>query len=209
MNTEKGYLLVAEDNPDILNLLDTTLKFGGHRVVTACNGQEALEAIARELPALVITDVLMPKLDGFGLVHRLRINPETREIPVVFVTATYVMPEDREFALSIGVTRFIEKPVDIEKFLSVISELLVKGTPAKLELLDEFSFYNGYRKRLEVKLTQKNAQITRTEHLLETSSEEEKLPLKVSLQLAIREREEIHLLLAQVREHFDKNIKPE
>jgi len=209
MNTQQGYLLVAEDNPDILNLLDTTLKFGGHRVVTVCNGQEALEAIARERPALVITDVLMPKLDGFGLVHRLRINPETREIPVVFVTATYVMPEDREFALSIGVTRFIEKPVDIEKFLSVVAELLVNGTPARLELLDEIGFYTGYRKRLEAKLTQKNAQITRTEHLLETSSEEEKLSLKASLQLAIGEREEIHLLLAQVREHFDKNIKPE
>lgn len=209
MNTQQGYLLVAEDNPDILSLLDTTLKFGGHRVVTACNGQEALEAIARERPALVITDVLMPKLDGFGLVHRLRINPETREIPVVFVTATYVAPEDREFALSIGVTRFIEKPVDIEKFLSVVAELLVKGTLAKLELLDEISFYNGYRKRLEAKLTQKNAQITRTEHLLETTSEEQKLSLKASLQLAIGEREEIQLLLAQVREHFEKNIKPE
>lgn len=209
MNTQKGYLLVAEDNPDILRLLDTTLKFGGYRVVTAYNGQEALEAIARERPALVITDVLMPKLDGFGLVHRLRINPETREIPVIFVTATYVMPEDREFALSIGVTRFIEKPVDIEKFLSIVAELLEKGTPAKLELLDEFSFYNGYRKRLEVKLNQKNAQITRTEHLLETSSEEEKLSLKASLQQAIGEREEIQLLLAQVREHIDRNIKPE
>jgi len=208
MDTQQGYLLVVEDIPDILSLFDTTLKFGGYRVVTARNGQEALEAIARELPALVITDVLMPRLDGFGLVHRIRINPETREIPVIVITATYVAPEDREFALSIGVTRFIEKPVDLEQFLSVVADLL-KGKPAKLEPLDEINFYNGYRKRLEAKLTQKIAQIARTEQMLETSSEEDELSLRASLRLAIGEREEIQLLLAQVREHIEKNIKPE
>jgi CheY-like chemotaxis protein len=209
MNTQQGYLLVVEDIPDILSLLDTTLKFGGYRVVTARNGLEALEAIARELPVLVITDVLMPRLDGFGLVHRLRINSGTREIPVIVITATYVAPEDREFALSIGVTRFIEKPVDLEQFLSIVAELLVKGTPAKLESLDEIKFYNGYRKRLEVKLAQKIAQIARTEQMLETPSEEDELSLRASLRLAIGEREEILLLLAQVREHIEKNIKPE
>jgi CheY-like chemotaxis protein len=208
MDTQQGYLLVVEDIPDILSLFDTTLKFGGYRVVTACNGQEALEAIARERPALVITDVLMPRLDGFGLVHRLRINPETREIPVIVITATYVAPEDREFALSIGVTRFIEKPVDLDQFLSVVADLL-KSTPAKLEPLDEFNFYNGYRKRLEAKLAQKTAQIARTEQMLETPSEEDELSLRASLRLAIGEREEIQLLLAQVREHIEKNIKPE
>jgi CheY-like chemotaxis protein len=209
MNTQPGYLLVVEDIPDILRLLDTTLKFGGYRVSTARNGQEALETIARERPALVITDVLMPRLDGFGLVHRLRINPETREIPVVVITATYVAPEDREFALSIGVTRFIEKPVDLEQFLSVVAELLVKSPPAKLEPLDESNFYDGYQKRLEAKLAQKIAQIARTEHLLESPSEEEELSLRASLRLAIGEREEIQLLLVQVREHIEKNIKPE
>jgi CheY-like chemotaxis protein len=117
MNTKDGYLLIAEDDPDILRLLDTTLKFKGHRVVTARNGKEGLEAIQRELPAIIITDIMMPKLDGFGLVHRLRIDPKTRDIPVVFITATYVMPEDREFALNIGVTRFVQKPIDFERFL--------------------------------------------------------------------------------------------
>ena len=92
MNTGQGYLLVVEDIPDILKLLDATLKFKGYRVVTAQNGQEALDAIQRERPAMIITDILMPKMDGFSLVHRLRINPETRDIPVIFLTATYVAP---------------------------------------------------------------------------------------------------------------------
>src|SRR5512134_1312431 len=117
MNTEQGYLLIVEDDPDIRKLLDTTLTFRGYRVIATQNGREALEVVQRERPLIVIADIMMPQLDGFGLVHRLRINPETRNIPVVFITATYVAPEDRDFALKIGATRFIQKPVDLERFL--------------------------------------------------------------------------------------------
>ncbi|HET9907322.1 MAG TPA: response regulator, partial [Anaerolineales bacterium] len=88
MEAPKGYLLVVEDIPDILKLLEATLTFKGYRVVTAKNGEEALAAIERERPLLVVTDILMPKMDGFSLVHRLRINPDTRNIPVVFLSAT-------------------------------------------------------------------------------------------------------------------------
>jgi len=75
MNTEKGYLLIVEDDPDILKLLDTTLTFRGYRVIKAQNGKDGLEIVQKERPALIITDIMMPKLDGFGLVHRLRLNP--------------------------------------------------------------------------------------------------------------------------------------
>ena len=209
MNTQAGYLLVVEDIPDILKLLEATLRFRGYRVITARNGDEALEAIQQERPAMVITDILMPRLDGFSLVHRLRINPETRDIPVVFITATYVAPEDREFALNIGVTRFIEKPVDLEKFLSMVAELLAQPTPPGREPLDEFNFYEGYRKRLEAKLEQKIAKIARTEHLLETSPEDEKPSHRASLRQTISEQEEIQRLLAQVHEQLEKINKPE
>lgn len=209
MDTEQGYLLVVEDIPDILRLLDATLKFKGYRVVTAENGQEAMEAIQRERPALIITDILMPKMDGFSLVHRLRINPETRDIPVVFLTATYVAPEDKAFALTIGVSRFIEKPVDFEKFLPTIAEILAKGASGPLEPLDEAEFYEGYRKRLEKKLNQKLTQIARAEHLMGTLTEEEKPNFKGSLQQAITERDEIQHLLDQIDEYLEKAAKRE
>ena len=118
MNTDTGYLLIVEDDPDILKLLQTTLKFRGYRVISARNGKEGLESVKKARPAIVIADIMMPKLDGFGLVHRLRLNPETRDIPVIFITATYVTPEDKDFALSIGATRFLQKPVDLEEFLN-------------------------------------------------------------------------------------------
>jgi CheY-like chemotaxis protein len=209
MSMRSGYLLIVEDEPDIRKLLDTTLTFKGYRVITANNGKEALEVVQKEHPTIVIADIMMPELDGFGLVHRLRINPETREVPVVFITATYVAPEDREFALNIGATRFIQKPVDLEMFLKTIAELLDLGPHPGIEPLDEFRFYDGYRQRLEAKLDQKIKQITREEHLLGSHSDAEDQDIHVSLRHAIRERDELKLLLEQIRKQLEKIDKPE
>jgi len=200
MNTQQGYLLVVEDVFDILTLLHATLKFKGYRVVTARNGIEALEAIEKERPALIITDILMPKMDGFSLVHRLRLDPQTRSIPVIFLSATYVAPEDKSFALTIGVTRFIEKPVNLEAFFPVIDELLEQKNADFQNLLDEEGFYEGYRKRLEAKLKQKVTQIARNESMLNTLSEEEKPSIRASIQSMIEERDEIQLLLTHLRD---------
>lgn len=209
MDTPKGYLLVVEDIADILKLLEATLTFKGHRVVTARNGEEALEAIERERPALIITDILMPKMDGFSLVHRLRINPDTRDIPVVFLSATYVAPEDKAFALTIGVTRFIEKPVAMDKFVPIIEKILKQGKYIPAEPINEFDFYDGYRKRLEIKLNQKNIQIARDERLLESLSDEEKPSFQASLNQALNGREEIKHLLSEIREQLEKYSKTE
>ncbi|NWG34705.1 MAG: response regulator [Chloroflexi bacterium] len=202
MNTHKGRLLIVEDVQDILILLTETLRFKGYEVITATNGEEALAMIARERPALIITDILMPKMDGFSLVHRLRLNPATRDIPVVFLSATYIAPEDKEFALTIGVTRFLEKPVDWDEFFPLIDEL-VEGKAPSAQPLNELDFYEGYKKRLEIKLKHKNTQITRDQHLLETLQDPQKQAFKTSMQVAIREREEIQNLLDEIREKIE------
>lgn len=209
MNAGPGYLLIVEDDPDILKLLDATLTFRGYRVVKTQNGREGLDAVLKERPAIVIADIMMPKLDGFGLVHRIRINPETRDIPVVFITATYVTHEDREFALKIGATRFIQKPVDLEKFLATVAELLEQGMHIVIKPLKELDFYAEYRRRLEAKLEEKNKQIAREEHLLATDADKEDQSLQVSLRHAISEREELKLLLDQIHEQLEKNAKSE
>ncbi len=209
MSASSRYLLLVEDDPDILKLLNTTLTFSGYRVVTAQNGREGLEAVGRERPALVIADIMMPQLDGFGLVHRLRINPATRAIPVIFITATYLTPEDKEFAMNIGVTRFLQKPLDMEIFLETLAELLDQSETATLEPLKEFSFYEGYRIRLETKLAQKNKQIAREEGLLRAHPEEQNQSLQTSLRHALRERDELKLLLDQVRGYLAKFAKSE
>lgn len=174
MNVPIGPLLVVEDIPNVLELLEVTLRFKGYPVVSARNGAEALDLIAKERPALVITDILMPKLDGYALVQKLRTNPLTRGIPVIFLSATYITPEDKTFALSLGAVRFLEKPVDTEEFLLTIAEVLTAGPMTVPEPLSEREFYQGYRERLEAKLRHKNAQIARTERLLETLPAEQK-----------------------------------
>lgn len=209
MNSQSGYILVVDDIPDILKLLDATLQFKGYRVVTARDGQEALDAIDQEHPALVIADILMPKMDGFSLLHRIRINPETREIPVVFLSATYVAQEDKELARAIGVTSFIEKPVDLEKFFPIISDILTRDEPTTPISINEFEFYDRYRKRLEAKLSQKVTQIARDEHILQSLSEGEKQTFESSLRQAIEERDEIQQLLLKVRERIDSSSKSE
>ena len=208
MKTEPGYLLIVEDDLDILKLLAATLTFRGYRVITARNGREGLDVIRQEHPAIVIADIMMPKLDGFGLVHRLRIDPKTREIPVVFITATYVAAEDREFAMNIGATRFIQKPVDLDRFLTTIEELLKQGKHPAIEPLNESRFYEEYRRRLEAKLAQKNKQIARDEHLLGTHSAVEDQLLQASLRHAIAEQQEIKLLLEQVQQQLQKKSNP-
>lgn len=206
---KQGYLLIVEDVPDILRLLEETLKFKGYNAVTARNGQEALELIKRERPAMVITDIMMPKLDGFGLVHRLRLNPETRDVPVIFLTATYVALEDKAFAINIGVTRFIEKPVNFEKFLETIDQLLTQGAPPTPMPMSEADFYDGYRQRLQEKLNQKNTQIARDERLLATIAEEEKPSFRVSLQMTMNERDELQRLLDEIQIRLSNIAKSE
>ncbi len=209
MNTGSDYLLIVEDDPDILKLLETTLTFRGYRVITARNGQEGLEVVQNKHPAIVITDIMMPKLDGFGLVHRLRLNPETRAIPVVFITATYVTPEDRDFAYDIGATRFIQKPVNLEEFLKTVAELKEQGAPVVIEPLDEFNFYDGYRSRLEIKLAELEKRISRDEFLLGAQPGEGDQSLRISLHRANSEREELKLLLDEVHEQLKNYTKPE
>lgn len=191
MNVPSGPILVVEDIPNVLELLEVTLRFKGYPVMTAHNGQEALETIAKSRPAIVITDILMPKLDGYALAQKLRIDQQTRNIPIVFLSATYVTPEDRAFALSLGAVRFLEKPVDTEEFLLTIAEVLTQGPPTTPEPLSETDFYKGYRERLENKLRHKNTQITRAERLLTTLPAEQKPAFEALLTEARRHRDEI------------------
>ena len=198
MNIPYGPILVVEDVPNVLELLEVTLRFKGYPVITACNGQEALDRVSKEHPALIITDILMPKMDGFALAHTLRKDPLTRQIPVIFLSATYVTPEDKKFALSLGAVRFLEKPIDTEDFLLTIAEILTQGSPTAPMPMSEADFYQGYRERLEQKLGHKNTQIMRTERLLQTLPEEQKGAFETLLKQAESDRDEIKKELDQL-----------
>lgn len=199
MNIPYGPILVVEDVPNVLELLEVTLRFKGYPVVTARNGQEALDCITRERPAIIITDILMPKMDGYALAHAVRKDPRTRQIPIIFLSATYVTPEDKKFALNLGAVRFLEKPVDTEDFLLTIAEVLTTGGGSAIPApMSETDFFAGYRDRLEQKLRHKNTQIARTERLLQTLPDEQKPAFESLLNQAISDRDEIQAELDQL-----------
>jgi CheY-like chemotaxis protein len=204
MTIPSGPLLVVEDIPNVLELLEVTLRFKGYPVITARNGAEAMEVLQHERPALVITDILMPKMDGYALVQKIRTDPKLRHIPVVFLSATYITPEDKAFALSLGAVRFLEKPVDTEEFLLTIAEILTGSPSAQSEPLNEQDFYQGYRERLEAKLHHKVTQITRTERLLQTLTPEQKPAFEALLSEARTHRDEIQHELDELYKILDQ-----
>jgi CheY-like chemotaxis protein len=204
MTNPQGHILVVEDIPNILELLEVTLRFKGYRVVTARNGQEALERIKQERPAMIITDILMPKMDGYAFVYELRGNPLNRDIPVLFLSATYVTPEDKAFAMSLGATQFIEKPIDTEEFLLTIAELLMQKQPTLPNPLDNETFYSGYRARLENKLRHKNNQAARAQRILKTLPENQVSAYESLLQQTLQDRAEIEKELQEVYRVIDE-----
>ncbi len=207
MTIPYGPILVVEDVPNVLELLEVTLRFKGYPVITAQNGQEALDKVTTEHPALVITDILMPKMDGYALAHRLRSNPETCRTPLIFLSATYVTPEDKKFAISLGAVRFIEKPIDTEEFLLTVAELLTQGPEPVPEPMGEREFYTGYRERLEHKLRHKNTQIARTENLLASLPAAQRPAFETLLQQTIKDREDIQTELNEIYKILDESKK--
>jgi CheY-like chemotaxis protein len=205
MNIPYGPLLIVEDVPNILELLSVTLKFKGYPVITATNGEEALKLIEQEHPALIVSDILMPKMDGFQLIQRLRTHPKTSQIPIIILSATYVTPEDRDFAMKLGAARFLEKPVDTEEFLLTIAEVLTQGVATLPPPMDEQEFYLGYRERLESKLHYKSSQIARTERLLESLPQAQKTAFQALLDDARKQLHDIELELDQLYLILDQN----
>lgn len=197
-----GPILVVEDVPNIRDLLEATLSFKGYPVITAANGQLAMERMSEERPALIISDVLMPVMDGFSLAQNIRSHPSFRDIPLILISATYVAHEDREFALRLGAVRFLEKPVDTDEFLLIVAELLTEGAPSLPEPLSNLDFFNGYRERLSNKLTEKNHQIKRTRNLLRKLAPEQKPAFEKILQDEIQHRDTIQRELESVQDRL-------
>lgn len=117
-------ILIVDDNMQNQYLLESILKGYRFSVVTANNGAEAWEAAKNHSPDLIITDILMPVMDGFELCRKWRADEQLSQIPFIFYTATYTDPRDEKFAMSLGADRFIVKPQKPEVLIQVVQEVL-------------------------------------------------------------------------------------
>ena len=117
-------ILIVDDVTANREVLVTLLRYHGHRLLEAADGREALTVVQAEHPDLVISDVLMPVIDGYEFVKQLRLDPATRGIRVVFYTAHYVEPDARSLALSSGVSFILTKPAETPEVLKIVERAL-------------------------------------------------------------------------------------
>ena len=127
-------ILIVDDSQPDLYMLETLLKGNGYEVTTASNGVEALEKARHDPPALIISDILMPEMDGFTLCRLWKHDAALNRIPFVFYTATYTDSRDEELALSLGAEKFIVKPADPEEFTDIIRQFHRPKMPATFYL---------------------------------------------------------------------------
>src|SRR5690242_20022890 len=120
----KANILVVDDSPDKLSLLEAALCLAGYSVTTATDGDEALAAIESYQPDLVITDVMMPRINGYELAQRIRANPLTKFIPVIMQTAAGRRAEDLRRASEVGALGYITDPTDLDLLLARTRTLL-------------------------------------------------------------------------------------
>ena len=126
-------ILIVDSNPADRRSYITLLGNFGHRLLEADDGVQALELALAELPDLIITDVLMPNMDGFTLARRLRAEPLLMGIPVIFQTASYDVSEIHRLARASGIQHILRKPAEPQEILRAVNESLKQPTqPARL-----------------------------------------------------------------------------
>lgn len=119
----KKHILLAEDNPPTIEVMETELELLGYQVTVARDGVEAVERAASDSPDLIIMDILLPKIDGLKAVAEIRANPNTRNIPILAATAK-AMAQDREKCLAAGCDDYIAKPFTHIELGAKIEQLL-------------------------------------------------------------------------------------
>jgi signal transduction histidine kinase len=157
-------LLIVDDKEENVYYLRALLAGHGYEVETARHGAEALVRARQRPPALVVSDLLMPVMDGYTLLRHWKADPRLRQAPFIVYTATYTEPEDERLALNLGADAFILKPTEPEDFLARIRGILTgaaKLTPARPKAAggDEKMVLAAYSETLIRKLEEKSLQL--------------------------------------------------
>jgi PAS domain S-box-containing protein/putative nucleotidyltransferase with HDIG domain len=130
-------ILIVEDDIDSRILLERALPRQGYSIESAANGVQALQKAVLSPPDLIISDIMMPEMDGFELCRRIKADERLRTIPFVFYTSTYIDQKDERLAMALGASRFLIKPMKMEEFFDIISEVIEKNRAEHLPVLDQ------------------------------------------------------------------------
>ena len=126
----KGKILVVDDEIYIVHILDFSLGMEGYEVVTALDGEQALEKLKSERPDLIVLDIMMPKLDGYEVCKSVKANPDTAHIPVILLSAKG-RNVDQKMGFDVGADDYITKPFSPRKLVERINQLLGQAVSEK------------------------------------------------------------------------------
>ncbi len=119
----KFLILIVDDSADSVSMMSLFLQQMNYRVVTASNGEDAVKVATQTLPNLILMDIGMPTLDGFGATRRIRENAALSEIPIIAVTAFSTEGFQRA-AYDVGISGYLTKPIDLDRMHQLIARLL-------------------------------------------------------------------------------------
>jgi PAS domain S-box-containing protein len=169
------HVLIVEDHEENRDLVKLLLEVNGYRVTAAGNGLEALAAARRDAPDVIVSDALMPKMDGFALCRAWMQDAQLRVIPFIFYSATYVHPDDEQFALALGAVRYLIKPLEAAVFLrelrAVLQQWSGQAAPEPEAPLDDATAHALHESALARKLDDKIAQLEEANQKLRESEE--------------------------------------
>ena len=153
-------LLIADDIAINRKLLRVMLEAEGHTALEASDGLEALQILSHEKVDAVISDILMPHMDGYRLCHEIRTHEHLRALPIVIYTSTYNDASDEKLAFNLGADKYLKKPLPVGTILTALHEAIaMQHTAPQSELLREVDVLKEYSDRLVAKLEERNIEL--------------------------------------------------
>jgi len=163
-------LLIVDDMPTNLKLLRAQLEAEGHAVFEAQDGVEALELLRRQPVDGIVSDILMPRMDGYRLCHEVRNSLQFRDLPFIFHTNTYLSPGDEKLALDLGADQYLRKPAGTESILKALQDAAAGPVRRPGPQLVEADVLREYSERLVKKLGEKNVELEQAKDELQKNN---------------------------------------
>jgi PAS domain S-box-containing protein len=164
-------ILLAEDDENSRLMLSAALEARGHAVRTAADGRRALELALAQVPDLIVSDILMPELDGYGLCRAVRAHPLLQGTPFVFYTATFTDRRDEELAYQLGADRFLLKPCEIGTLMAELESAAARRTVQPVTGESDALYAERLRDKLDKKLNELEAERTRLRDFAEAAAD--------------------------------------
>ncbi|HXJ59083.1 MAG TPA: response regulator [Verrucomicrobiae bacterium] len=210
-------ILIVDDSPTNRKLLRVTLQAEGHGTVEAGDGVEALATLERELVDAVISDILMPNMDGYRLCHEVRLSPKFKDIAFIHYTGTYVSADDQKLSAAVGADKYLTKPLSTRLLLEALNAAVSSSTarnPSTAKDSDTEFVMKQYSQTLVNKLEERNAEVEKNQAALFRTNEklmeqaEELDQLNAGLEQRVRERTaEVEMASEELRRKHDETQK--